>query len=281
VSEHPVIACYRGLDSADAVGLGALLAGALGEPLVLASAYRYEPAALSARPLPDPDNARRAHAAATALRRARQFAGPAVAVREEIVPAARIVDALLELASDSDACMLVLGRDTRGHVTRSLLSHAPCPVAVAPLSVPRPRLDPPRRIGVAIDDSDPAACALAAATGLARATRAELELLCVGPTREHAAARLAAARRSLDCAGVDHTLSPLVGEPRAALTEASRQLDLLVCGSRGRGRPVAALLGSVSAHLAAHAGCPVLVVPQTVARSDGGALGVTSAAANG
>jgi len=280
MSEHPVVACYRGLDSADAVGLGALLAEALGEPLVLASAYRHDPAALSARALPAPDNQRRAKAAAAALRRARRFAGPEIELREEIVPAARIIDALTDLARDTDACMLVLGRDTRGHVTSSLIAHSPCPVAVAPLSVPLPRVGPLRRIGVALDGSAPAGFALVAATRLARATGASLELLSAGPTSEHAAAWLHIARLSLESSGVDFTSSPLVGEPRERLTEASADLELLVCGSRGRGRPVAALLGSVSMHLITHAQCPVLVVPPVVAPSDGGPLGITSAAAN-
>jgi len=52
--EHPIVACYRGRDSADAVMLGALLAGALHEPLILATAYRYEPVGFSARPLQAP-----------------------------------------------------------------------------------------------------------------------------------------------------------------------------------------------------------------------------------
>ena len=281
MSEHPVIACYRGLDSADAVGLGALLADALGEPLMLASAYRYDPAALSAQALPPPDNERRAKAAAAALRRARQFVGPEVDVREEIVPAVRIIDALAELARDTDACMLVLGRDVSGHVTRSLAPRAPCPVAVSPTSVPLPRLAPMRRIGVAVDGSEPATCALAAAARLARATGAHVELLSAGQTLEHAAAWLHVARLALESSGVAFSSWPLVGDPRERLADASRDLDLLVCGSRGRSRPVAALLGSVSAHLIAHAQCPVLVVPPAVARSDGGPLGVTSAAANG
>lgn len=280
MSEHPVIACYRGLDSADAVGLGALLADALGEPLVLASAYRYEPAALSARALPAPDNQRRAKAAQAAVRHARQFAGFVIELREEVVPAGRVIDALIDLARDTDACMLVLGRDTRGHVTRSLIAHAPCPVAVAPLSVPLPRLGPLRRIGIALDDSPPAACALVVATRLARATGAELALLSAGQTIEHAAAWLHVARLSLESSDVTFTSSPLAGEPLTRLTEASADLDLLVCGSRGRGRPVAALLGSVSTHLISRAQCPVLVVPPSVARSDRGPLGITSAAAN-
>lgn len=277
MSEHPVIACYRGLDSVDAVGLGALLARALGEPLVLASAYRCDPGPLSAQAL---DNQRRAKAAGAALLRARRFAGPGIDVREEVVSAVRIIDALAELASETDACVLVLGRDTRGHVTRSLISHAPCPVAVAALSVPLPQAEPLQRIGVAIDGSPTARCALVAATRLAYATRAELELLSVGQTTEHAAAWLHVARLALESSDVACAASALVGDPRERLAEASQRLDLLVCGTRGRGRPLASLLGSVSTHLITHAQCPVLVVPPTVARNDGGPLGITSAAAN-
>lgn len=280
MSEHPVVACYRGLDSLDTVGLGALLAQALDEPLMLASAYRYEPAGLSARALPPPDNERRAKAAAVALRRARQFAGSGIDIREEIVPAAGIADALVALARDVDACMLVLGGDTQGHVTRSLIPRAPCPVAVAPLSVPRPRLDPPRHIGIAFDGSERAHCALVAATHLAIATGAELELLAAGHTREPAAAWLHMAGLSLDGSNVDYSATTLVGDPPTRLAEASRELDLLVCGSRGRGRPLAAILGSVSSHLVSHAQCPVLVVPPAVVRNGGGPLGITSAAQN-
>jgi nucleotide-binding universal stress UspA family protein len=57
-------------------------------------------------------------------------------------------------------------------------------------------------------------------------------------------------------------------------------MDLMVCGSRGRGRPTSALLGSVSARLVAHGHCPVLVVPPSVGAYPPGPLGLTSAAAN-
>jgi nucleotide-binding universal stress UspA family protein len=140
MSEHPVVACYRGFDGADAVHLGALLAGALDEPLVLASACRHEPAGLGARAVPVPDDSRRAAAAQAALRDARAFAGRAIDVRERIVPSAGVADALVTLARDVDASVLVLGRDTPSHVIRSLLPRAPCLVAVAPLSVPLPRI---------------------------------------------------------------------------------------------------------------------------------------------
>ncbi|MEA2142559.1 MAG: hypothetical protein QOI64_989 [Solirubrobacteraceae bacterium] len=279
-TEHPVIACYRGLDSADAVGLGALMAKALREPLVLASAYRYDPVSLSAQALPAPDNERRATAAATALRRARQFAGPGVEVRDAVVPGARIIDALVELAGDCAASMLVLGRDTRGHVTRSLIPRAPCPVAVSPLSVPLPRVSLPRRIGIAFDGSPTAACALVAARHLALTTGAQLVVLAAAATEAHAAAWLHIARQSLETSNVQYTTSALLGKPAARLSEASGELDLLVCGSRGRGRPLATILGSVSTQLVTHAQCPVLVVPPTAARRDGHPLGIAPSAAN-
>ena len=51
------------------------------------------------------------------------------------------------------------------------------------------------------------------------------------------------------------------GDPAARLTEASEQLDLLVCASRGR-RPLRRLaLGRVPLVLMRSAACPVLVVP--------------------
>jgi nucleotide-binding universal stress UspA family protein len=280
MSEHPVIACYRGLDSADAVGIGAMLAAALEQPLVLASAYRYEPAALSARALPASENELRAEAAAEALRRARRFAGSDVDLREAVVPSASIIDALVDLAQASDACALVLGRDTQGHVTRSLIPHAPCAVAVAPLSVPLPSPGPPRRIGVAFDDSPAARCALVAAARLALATQAQLELFAAGPSSERAAGLLDTGRGSLEASRVDLRASALVGDPATCLTEATRDLDLLVCGSRGRSRPLSMILGSVSIQLVSRAHCPVLVVPSRVARSDRSPLGISSAATN-
>lgn len=278
MSAHPVVACYRGLDSADAVQLGALLAGALDESLVLATAYRYEPVGLSARAQPT-DNIRRADAAQAALRRARAFAGKDVEIREEVVPATGIATALTALARDVDACLLVLGRDTRGKITRSLVPRAPCPVAVAPLSVPLPRLGPPERIGIAYDGSPTAQWALVAATQLAVSTGARLVLLAVGPTSEHAATWLHVAQLSLG-RKVDHETRALVGEPARTLAQESADLDLLICGSRGRGRPLSTILGSVSAHLVEHAECPVIVVPPGVWRSDSGPLGISSAAAN-
>jgi nucleotide-binding universal stress UspA family protein len=279
VSEHPVVACYRGSDSADAVQLGALLAAAIGEPLVLAHAYRYEPAGLSARALPAPGNERRAVAARSNVRRARRFARADVEVRDRIVPATGVADALVALAREVAACVLVLGRDTEGHLTRSLVPRAPCPVAIAPpLSVPLPTDSAFGRIGVAYDGSPSAQWALTAARRLARVTGARLDVLAAGPTSEHAATWLHIARLSIGTT-LRYETHAIAGDPSVELTRASAGLDLLVCGSRGRSRPLAAILGSVSGHLAAHARCPILVVPPGVGYAAEGPLGLATAAA--
>jgi nucleotide-binding universal stress UspA family protein len=50
------------------------------------------------------------------------------------------------------------------------------------------------------------------------------------------------------------------GHPAQVLVAASTNAELLVVGSRGHGGFMGTLLDSVSDHVIAHAGCPVLVV---------------------
>jgi nucleotide-binding universal stress UspA family protein len=50
------------------------------------------------------------------------------------------------------------------------------------------------------------------------------------------------------------------GDPGEALVAESKQADLVVVGTHGRSGLTAALLGSVSRHVVAHAACPVVVV---------------------
>ncbi|WP_187368979.1 universal stress protein [Baekduia soli] len=248
--EHPVVACWGGADSSGAVQLGALLASRLGQPLELVGAYRYEPLALSARvTLPAEDEAR-FEAARAGVARARRLVDASLDVRERVVPAEGIARAVVDAARETDACLLVLGRDLSGTVTRDVIQHATCPVAVSPLSVPLPGEDELRRIAVAFDGSPPARYALIAAEHLARAT-----------------------------GGSVHQQS-LAGDAGAALVAASEEFDVLLCGSRGRGRLASTVLGSVSSQLVHGAHCPVIVIPRGVRRSSKAPLGLTTAAAH-
>ena len=75
-----------------------------------------------------------------------------------------------------------------------------------------------------------------------------------------------AAREVLDklVAGLPHdvTVEPILARGTAAsvLLETARGADLVVVGSRGHGGFVGLLLGSVSAALAHHSPCPVVIV---------------------
>lgn len=60
----------------------------------------------------------------------------------------------------------------------------------------------------------------------------------------------------------DETVSTAAveGHPAEVLLQAAKQAQLLVVGSRGHGKFVGALLGSVSHYVTAHAVCPVVTV---------------------
>jgi nucleotide-binding universal stress UspA family protein len=78
-----------------------------------------------------------------------------------------------------------------------------------------------------------------------------------------ARADLAAALATLPPTLVAHAI--LVDDaPTRALADRSRDLDLLVVGSRGYGPTRSVLLGGVAGRLIRRAGCPVVVVPRGV-----------------
>ncbi|KOV90107.1 universal stress protein [Nocardia sp. NRRL S-836] len=58
------------------------------------------------------------------------------------------------------------------------------------------------------------------------------------------------------------------GDPRDALTKASRDAELLVVGSRGRSTFAGIILGSVSSYCVHHAACPVVVVREPKVEQD-------------
>ncbi|GGU50474.1 universal stress protein [Lentzea flava] len=58
------------------------------------------------------------------------------------------------------------------------------------------------------------------------------------------------------------------GDPRTILTDASKDAELLVVGSRGHGPLAEAILGSVSSYCVHHASCPVVVIREPKAEKE-------------
>lgn len=187
--------------------------------------------------------------------------------------------AALELIDRSaDAGLIVLG--CRGHsgvtgllgsVSVAVSAHARCPVAVV-------RGDPAAEapVVVGVDDSPSAQAALGFAVEEAAARGVELRVIRAWPPvtgiwQESPIATGVVTeqeRRPFDelIAGwqqkypsVAISAVGVVRHPATALTEASRDAQLVVVGTRGRGAVRGTALGSVSQHVLRHAACTVAV----------------------
>jgi nucleotide-binding universal stress UspA family protein len=267
---HPILAAYDGHATAPVV-LGERLARLLGLPLHVATAYRYQPVALSARQVPRAENVRRSRAAEHGLERLLDRLG--LDAERSSLPAQDVAEELVALAVARDAAAIVVGPDVRARVAWAVVRGARCPVAVAPRRARRlPRAV--AVVGVAFDGSHASRLAVTAAARLAARAGARVELHAVGDEKLLATAESAAAELAPGAACVVHE-----GRPADALAEAARALDVLVCGSRGRGRLLGALLGSVSSALVDDPPRPVLVVPGPARRDASAPLGLTTAGA--
>jgi nucleotide-binding universal stress UspA family protein len=175
-----------------------------------------------------------------------------------------------------------MGRILAGSVADGVLNGAACPVALAPRGY-----EPPgaiTRVGVGLADTIDGRAAMAAAAAIATRAGAVLEVLravqpvdwtgVVPPGKAYreavelardAAAEAARAAADELAPGVEAIVHAVVESPLAALTKASADLDLLVCGSRGYGPLRRVPLGSVSRPLSHEARCPLVVVPRGTA----------------
>jgi nucleotide-binding universal stress UspA family protein len=137
-----------------------------------------------------------------------------------------------------------------------------------------------RHVLVAYDGSPEAELALAHAVAIAQASRARLALVTVVPpppllswqvpggmkgVHESEQAELELRlRAAADKVPDDLSLTTrlLDGDPARELLQAAREgeHDVIVMGSRGRGRVTAAVLGSVSNHVMHEADVPVIVI---------------------
>jgi nucleotide-binding universal stress UspA family protein len=194
----------------------------------------------------------------------------------EVLDSDTVKHGLQQLVAEHDAAILVvgpshrsiLGRTLSGDVALAASSGGSCAVAVAPALPATAAL---RRMAVAWDGTPAADEALEWTVQLAERAGAEVELVRVHDARhpegtvpedgtaERTKAVAEAARRR---AAVTPRL--VWGDPAEALLALSHDTDLLVVGSRPRGRIRRALLGGVSTELVHHAHCPVVVIPAGV-----------------
>lgn len=225
--------------SRDALALARGLAAIEGAELVLMAALELDPLATPAE----------AYERATAeaeyrlSESARELLGD-TPFRLRIVGGVAAPRALSEVAADEGADVIVLGSTHRGGLGRvlpgsvgeRLLHGAPCAVLVAPAGFAERDKLQISSIGVGYDRRTEGSHAREVAERLACELGAELTTI---------------------------TVEEGEGDPAEVLVERSRDLDLLVIGSRGYGPVRHALVGNVSWAVIRSASCPVLVIPRS------------------
>ncbi len=203
------------------------------------------------------------------------------------------IHALHQMAAYEAADLIVFGAAPEGardalHVSLAerMIHGAPCAVALAPSGYAGLQARGLCRIGVGFCDTAEARAAVGMARELAEGLGGELEIVAeagLDPTlasyafsaplmtdvqREIEEEVAAEAQRAADELhdGVPVSTRTIAGVPSEILIERSKQLDLLVLGSRAYGPLRHALLGSVSATVMRGAHCPVLVLPRGARR---------------
>ncbi|MFU8875823.1 universal stress protein [Micromonospora sp. SL4-19] len=214
----------------------------------------------------------------------RKAAAKAAAERPGLTVQGEVFDgppALVLQERSAEAEMLVLGSRGRGgfggllagSTSVSVTAHAHCPVVV----VREGQLATSGPVVVGVDGSEPSLLALGFAVERAAQRDVPLRVLRVwGPPgdrwvasgfdREQATDTERAAveeeltqwRKTFPDVPVEVRVTP--GNPAELLVDASREAQLVVVGSRGRGGLRGMLLGSVSQQLIHHSHCPLAVV---------------------
>jgi nucleotide-binding universal stress UspA family protein len=204
-------------------------------------------------------------------------------IRFTVVRGSSPAQALHDLARDTGARTIVVGRSHTNVVTRPFLGSAteqtlhgsPCAVAVAPVGWAA-RSAALRKIGVAYDGGENARHAAELAGRLARQSGGSVRILRVlqavplwyggaldpfplDALRADAEQDITALGTTLG--GIEVTGEVILGDTRAAL-EDPEDVDLLVVGSRGFGALRRVVLGSTSTQLVRHAKVPVVIVPR-------------------
>lgn len=219
-------------------------------------------------------------AAAEAVRAAH----PDLDVRTRAVKGA--VATVLAEASAS-ARLLVVGagehRALGGHAVK-IAHRAQCPVLVWRAPVAK-RTGKPLPVVVGVDESEGSQRAVAEAFAVARTLHAALTVVHMWDIGAAVGMGDLGGQGNMDwqlldvlqarqCKAMDELVAPLARKypnahvskvfqdvsPAKGLTDLSREAQLVVVGSHGRGRLADSILGSVSQNVIHHAECPVLVV---------------------
>jgi nucleotide-binding universal stress UspA family protein len=231
---------------------------------------------------------------------AEQVLASAVARARSVAPDLPVTTRLLQatacpalLGEARDARVLVLGgrglRGIRGRLSRSIsvqvAAYAPCPVVIIRLPDVLDARPSPPRVVVGVDAST--SCTGALGFAFQAAGQRGIPLIAVhawiadppgdleAVTGPSAMAEALAGRildRALDrwrstfAAVSVHTVL-VRGEPAHALIATSHGAALLVIGTRGRGRVMKAVLGSVSDTVLRHSRCPLAIIRHDTART--------------
>jgi nucleotide-binding universal stress UspA family protein len=290
-SRRPVIArIAAGIDGfpegRDAAALGQSLAKATGAELMLVAVH-------STAMLPTPPEL-----SYRTLRKESQVM--LREVRDSLAPGARtltatdhsVARALHRVVHRHHRDLLVVGSSRQGPEgrvrigkrTRQLLCHFECALAVAPRGLHAQPQQDLRRIAVGYDGTPESEAALALAASIAGGAGADLEVRAVIDDRLPLFARSTLSRLVEDewndaiKAEMDEIRARAVtagerisaqlgvevarGRPADVLLELSKQVDLLVIGSREWGPTARVLLGSTGEALMHDAACAVLAVPR-------------------
>lgn len=213
-----------------------------------------------------------------AIARARDIAETEGALAEVAVSADAPADAILTIADDRDADLIVIGsvglatsEQLFGSVPRRVVTHAPCDVLLTRPRGPsaQPRGAPPyRRLLIATDGSSTADRAARKGYALARRLEASVTLLFVGHPKTGELVLQDTVATIGQESGVTSAIEIRSGEPASEIIDAAavEGFDLVVIGNRGLAGAKAALLGSVPRIVAEGAPCDVLVA-RTVAQN--------------
>lgn len=266
--------------SHDALSLGAALARTSGARLLVAAAIPDDPIPIETG---GHERARREHFD-------RQFHAVDERLDELSYTALRLESdaphALEDAAEREGADLIVIGRTHRGLLGRvypgttadRMLQASATPIVVAPHGYAEREHAGLGLIGVGYDGGDEAKAALGFAEKLAAALGCTLRLITVAPLYQDIPDVLAPTRESMfrdrleagarSVRGVDVEAVLLRDDVAHALASQGVDLDLLVLGSRGHGRVLRAIAGSVASEVVREAPCPVVVVPRFARASD-------------